>query len=124
MSLATRFDPSLFAANTRTTKYRLVTTITVNGTAATGVTFTPGMYNISTVQGGAGIAPFVATAGTVTGSNGSTVVAPGALSINPVDSGDFNAPSAAAFMLGTVTNAAIPANCAVAFVSQLFMRQV
>lgn len=124
LGVATYLDPSMFAANTRTTKYRLRTMIAVNATPATGVTFTPGMYSIASIQGGAGIAPFVATAGTVTGSNGATVVSPAANSINPVDSGDFNAPSAGAFMFGTVTNAAIPANSAIAFVSQLFMRQV
>ena len=115
------FDPADWAAGSRTAKLRVVAACQTNA-AAPNITFTLGLYPVTSGGGGAGVA--VMTAGTVT--VGSTVVftTPTLSTLTTANSGDFTAPAAGWFSLGCVTNGTAAANSVAVLSASLQMRQV
>lgn len=113
-------NSTLFLANARATKYRLVTGLITNNTAP-GITFTPSLQQVTAV-GGAG-APVVTAASLVTGSNAGVITTPPLGSLSTGDSGDFTAGSGL-FAIVVVTSGTLATNAQVTLSAELYMRQV
>jgi hypothetical protein len=116
------FDPALYVANSRQTKLNLRVVVTTN-TVASGQTFTTNMYPLSGFGGASGSAPSIVTAAAVSGST-VTITTPAASSAVLANSGDFNAPAVAQFVIATVITGAPTGGTAYHVQYQLLMRQV
>jgi hypothetical protein len=116
-------DPTVFAANARTTKLNLRLRATVNAVAP-AVTFTAGLYPIATYGGAAGAGPSILTLGTVVSGSTVAIGSPLAAATVGAASGDFNFPSAGAYMLGVVTSGTTAASSVTDLIAHLDVRQV
>jgi hypothetical protein len=96
----------------------------VPNAVAPAVTFTAGLYPLSTFAGPAGAGPTVATLGAVTTGSTAAVATPGALTRVTAVSGDFNIPAAGPYALGVVVSGSPAATSVSSLVATLSMRQV
>ena len=122
-SWAFQQNPADYLAGTRTSKLRLNVKAIVNAVAPT-VSFTVGLYPVSSYGGASGAAPSISAWGTVI--TGSTVLftTPGAASGTNAVSSEFNAPTAGDYVLGVVVSGAMAAGSQVTFLVDIQMRQV
>lgn len=92
---ATYLDPSDYSVSGLTAKLRVRGVVFTNGTAP-GITFTFGLYPITT---GGGANALVLTTGTVVASSTAAVVTPSLNSVSTAVSSDISVPSAGAYAL-------------------------
>lgn len=116
------FDPSDWAANSRTTKLRL-RVFWVTNAVAPATTFTFGLYPVATFGGASAAVPTIATLGTVITGSTVAVATPALSSSGAVTSSDFNAPAAGPYVPGVVIGATA-GNSSEVFTVQLQYRQV
>jgi hypothetical protein len=116
-------DPTLYNANARTTKLNLRLTATPNAVAP-AITFTAGLYPITTYGGAAGSGPSIATVGTIVSGSSTPIISPGAAATSTGTSGDFNFPAAGMYHLAIITSGAGAANSITELTANLDMRQV
>jgi hypothetical protein len=116
-------DPALYNANARTTKLNLRLTATPNAVAP-GVTFTAGLYPVTTYGGAAGSGPNIAAVGTIVSGSSTPIVTPGAAATATGTSGDFNFPAAGMYHLAVITSGTTAANSITELTANLDMRQV
>lgn len=118
---AVYFDPADFTANTRVNKLRIRASALVNNVAP-AVTFTVGLYPITSPAGAAGSLS-VTLGGVVAGST-VAFASPAVNSPNQLNSGDFTAPAAGYYALGVVVSGAAAASSGVGISARVQMRQV
>lgn len=116
-------DPTEFAANSRVTKLRCRLSVMPNNVAS-AVTFTVGLYPVTTYAGAPGVAPSPGTPGTVVAGSTAAIVSPPALTRSTVVSGDFNFPAAGSYALGVTVSGSPAAGSISALVADVSMRQV
>lgn len=115
-------DPADYLANTRTTKLRVRAAVVPS--VAPAITFTVGLYPVSTYAVGASIHPRVNALGTVVSGSTAAVASPPVNAVTKVDSSEFNFPAAGAYVLGIAQAGAPAATSVTDFVVSLQMRQV
>lgn len=116
-------DPTDFNANARTTKLRIRAGVVTNSVAP-AITFTVGLYPVSTLGGTAPAAPFIATLGTVISGSPVAVASPLSGTGTWVTGSDFNFPAAGPYVVAVVTSGAQTANATQYVFAFLEMRQV
>lgn len=116
-------DPAEFAANARVTKLNLRLTVVPNAVAP-AVTFTGGLYPISTYAGASGVAPVPASIGAVVTGSTVPIATPAAVTRVTATSGDFNIPAAGAYAMGVTVSGTPAAGSITALMAELSMRQV
>lgn len=95
-------DPALYAISGRTTVLRLKLAVVPNAVAP-AITFTAGLYPISTYGGASGVEPTVASLGTVVSGSTVAIASPGAAARTVATGADFTMPSAGAYALAVAT---------------------
>lgn len=120
-NLPFRLAAADFAIPGRTTKLRLRAQAFANGTAS-GITFTVGLYPVSSVGGGSNLVAF--TLGSVIAGSTVPFASPGVNSENEGNSGDFNFPSDDNYLLGVVLSGSLPVSSSVVLAAQLQVRHV
>lgn len=101
-------DPADWNVSGRTTKLRIRAGVGTNAVAP-GVTFTVGLYPVSTLTGSSGAAPTLALGPVITGSQ-AAVATPGAGGGTWVLGADFNCPTAGAYALAVLTSGTTAVN--------------
>jgi hypothetical protein len=113
-------DPLVLPAGTR--KYRLLVDLVTNNTAP-AITFTVGLYPLTTPAGAANNGVNF-TLGTVVSGSSLTFTTPAANSIISADTSDFDAPAAGLYALGIVSSGSQAGTSAVLLIPQILGRTV
>ncbi len=115
------FDDGDYTTASKTQKLRVRAQVVTNLTAP-ALTFTVGLYPLSSVGGGSESVSY--TVGTVVSGSTVAFVTPAAGGVAQSNSGDLTIPSDGAYLLGVVTSGSIAVNSAVSVHAQLQTRWV
>ena len=116
-------NPSFYNANSRVTKLNLRLTAIPNAVAP-AITFTAGLYPVSTYGGASGAGPTIASVGTIVSGSSTPIASPSAAALTTATSGDFNFPAAGGYTLIVITNGTPAAGSLTELNAYLEMRQV
>jgi hypothetical protein len=117
------FDPADYAVSGKSTVLR-TRAFVANNAVAPAITFTFGLYPISTIGGASGSAPFINSLGSVTSGSTVAIASPSASVITSATGTNFIAPSAGYYVLAVVTSGAAAANSVPQVFSKIQVRQV
>lgn len=120
-SFAFSLDPADFAANARTTKLRMRSTLITNAVAS-ATNFNAELRPVGTFGGASGTTPAIATVGATTITNNYTT--PAANASLPLTSADVNFPAAGVYVFTVTIGAAMAAGSTVVILYELLMRQI
>lgn len=120
---AFRLDPARFAANARTTKLLLHTSVFVNATPP-ATNFVGELRSVASFGGLTTVTPTINTVGAVLNGAGNAHNTPAGGSATAVDSADFNFPAAGWYCFTMTIGGGMAAGSQIVMIYELLMRRV